>query len=291
MSSGSCSWLVFFRACSRRPWSCRFLVRLSTRPVLLVPCVPLVRVFLRCLRRAYLLSVPLLSSYRSAPRSFDKWGGALRFASRSWFALFAVACRLPWRVRGMWRGVVSLVGVARCRRIDGVGGRHDFRRSRCLPWVILSGWRVSLAPVAYFALVVVVGRHGLIAIGCCRRGFVSSSVVVARRRPALLALGALSSVFAPCGHPPLIVSLIVSLIISPLLVLSSRLACRAAGRLGGAGSLPSRADCCLEFRSLVPALSRDGVASRLIRLLACRLGILRERALPLAWRVVACLCG
>lgn len=103
--------------------------------------------------------------------------------------------------------------VARCRRVDGVGWRRDFRRSRCLPCVLLSGsssrpcllgrgscglWLVafSLSPAALPCVVpviclslssgVVVGR--LIVVGC-RRGSCSSSVAVARRRPILLALG------------------------------------------------------------------------------------------------------
>lgn len=79
-------------------------------------------------------------------------------------------------------------------------------------------------------LVAVVGRHGLIVIGCCRRGSASSSwvsvVVVAS---SCLSSGVVVISVSHVGRPPLIISLIVSLIVS-LLVLSSRLACREAGR-------------------------------------------------------------
>lgn len=79
-------------------------------------------------------------------------------------------------------------------------------------------------------LVAVVGRHGLIVIGCCRRGSASSSwvsvVVVAS---SCLSSGVVVISVSPVGRPPLIISLIVSLIVSPL-VLSPCLACRAAGR-------------------------------------------------------------
>lgn len=179
-------------------------------------------------------------------------------------------------------GAVPLVRLVRCRRVDGVGGRRDFRRPRCLPWVILSGWRVSLVPVACFALVVVVDRHGLIVIGCCRRGSASSSwagVVVVSPYPACLRVSS-SSVFAPWGLPPLIVSLIVS-----LLVFSPRLACRAAGRRAGRVLSPSRAARCLGCRPLGSARSRGGGSSYPSACLPPRYpaGV----ALPLAWRGVA----
>lgn len=92
-----------------------------------------------------------LSSYRLAPRSSDKWGGAIACCVSVLVRLgrccLLLAVAGPW----MWRGGISLVGVARCRRVDGVGGWHDFSRSRCLPWAFLSVWGVSLAPVACFA--------------------------------------------------------------------------------------------------------------------------------------------
>lgn len=83
-----------------------------------------------------------------------------------------------------------------------------------------------------------------------------------------------------------------------------RSALRPALLVGGRGGwawrvLSSRVARCSGCRSLASLGSRG---ARLIRLLACRLGILRGRALPLAWRVVAafppspvaravCLCG
>lgn len=129
-------------------------------------------------------------------RQVGRGDGGLRLCLGSPRSLLPVACR-----GGSWmrRGGVSLVGLARCRRVDGVGCLRVFRRPRCLPWVILSDWRVSLVPVACFALVVIVCRHGLIVVGCCRRGSVSSSVVVARRRFVLLALGCRRHPCSPRG--------------------------------------------------------------------------------------------
>ena len=121
------------------------------------PClacfVPLVRSFLRRLRRICLLSVPLVSPYRRIvrlPARSTSGAGRIRFASLFGFASVAAACCLPWRDRECG-GAVSLVGVARCRRVDGVCRRRDFRRSRCLPCAFLSVWCVSLAPLACFA--------------------------------------------------------------------------------------------------------------------------------------------
>lgn len=162
-----------------------------------------------------------LSSYRSAPRSFDKWGGA-NVACVSVFVRLGRCCLLLAVAGRGCGGCGSPRGVAHIRRVDGVGLRHDFRR-----------------PVACFALVVIVCRHGLIVIGCCRRGSASSSCV------SVVVVISVS----PVGRPPLIISLIVSLIVSPF-VLSSRLACREAVRLGVAGSLSSRAARCLGCRSL-----------------------------------------
>lgn len=92
-----------------------------------------------------------LSSYRSAPRSFDKWDGSIAVCVSVWVRLGCCCLLLAVAVPWMRRGGVSLVGVARCRRVDGVGRRRDFCRSRCLPWAFLSVWRVSLVPVACFA--------------------------------------------------------------------------------------------------------------------------------------------
>lgn len=164
------------------------LVRLLPRHVLLASVVSRAG-FSRSIWRFCLLSVPLYRRIAWLPARSTRRTGRIRVAFRFGFASVAVACCLPWLAVDVAGGGVSLVGLARCRRVDGVGCLRDFRRPRCLPWVILSDWRVSLVPVACFALVVVGCRHGLIVVGCCRRGFVSSSVVVARRRFALLALG------------------------------------------------------------------------------------------------------
>lgn len=73
-----------------------------------------------------------LSSYRLAPRSFDKWCGAIACCVSVLVRLgrccLLLAVAVPW----VWRGAVSLVGLARCRRVDGVGCLRDFRRPRCL---------------------------------------------------------------------------------------------------------------------------------------------------------------
>ena len=154
----------FLSCLPRRPWPRGFSCGRRLVSALLAPCVPSrVGAFLRS---SVVLSACLsrfaLSSYRSAPRFFDKWGGAggLRLGrGSSWVA---AACCLPWRGREC--GVaVPIGGAARCRRVDGVGYRRDFRRLCCLPLVALSGWRVSLVAVPSRCLLVrfvlVVCRH------------------------------------------------------------------------------------------------------------------------------------
>ena len=142
----------------------------------------------------------VLSSYRSAPRSFDNGGGGgggLRLSPGSPRSLLPVACR---------GGAVDvagrfLSGAARCRRVDGVGWLRDFRRFRCLSLVILSGWRVSLVP------------SRCLLRSRCRRGsswadchLVLPSwlrLVVGHYGPSSSRLAcprmSLSSVFAPCA--------------------------------------------------------------------------------------------
>ena len=76
---------------------------------------------------------------------------------------------------------------------------------------------------------------GLIVVGCCRRGSVSSSVVVARRRFALLALGWRRHSCSPRGASAVdrLVDRFTARLLSP-----SCLSC--GGAAGGAGSLSSR---------------------------------------------------
>lgn len=131
----------------------------------------------------------------------------------------------------------------------------------------------------------------------CRRGSVSSSVVVARCRLVLLAIGCRRRSCSPRGVSSA-VDRLVDRFAARLLVPSCL---SGGGATGGAGSFSSRAARCLGCRSLT-SLGFRGAARLIRRLLAC-LGILRERALPLAWRVVAalppsppvaravCLCG
>ena len=119
MLSLGCSWL---------------LVRLLLRSVLLAPCIlcgrfPLVpSSCLLAIRSARFA----LSSYRSAPRSFDKWGGANTGCVSVWVRLGRCCLLLAVAGSWMWRVGVSLVGLARCRRVDGVGCLRDFCRPRCL---------------------------------------------------------------------------------------------------------------------------------------------------------------
>ena len=176
------------------------------------------RTFLRCLCHACLLSVPcsIVVSFGS-PLVRQVGRGVGGFLSRS---LRHVACR-GWAVSvaGRFSSWVLLVAAVSITSAGGV-----------VPVVPLlaAGHSIGLVclvrPVACFAIVVVC-RHGLIVIGCCRRGSVSSSGVVACRRPACLPSGGGVVIrVSPVGRPPLIVSLIVS----PR-VLSPRLACRVSG--------------------------------------------------------------
>lgn len=211
------------------PW---FLVWSSPRHVLLASCLSCGR-FPSFLRRACLLSVPLVPLYRRIawlPRSFDKGGGAMTGCVSIWVRLGRCCLLLVGGESGDVAGRFPLVGVARCRRVDGVGGWRDFRRSCCLPWAFLSVWCVSLAPVACFALVVVVGRR-LIVIGCCRRGSASSSlvsVVVVSPHPACPRVSSSSVLARGASAVDHLVDRLV-VIVSPL-VFSPCLACRAAGR-------------------------------------------------------------
>lgn len=208
----------------------------------------------------------VLSSYRSAPRSFDKWGGAMAVCVSVWVRLGC--CRLLLAVveTWMWLDGVSLVGLARCRRVDGVGRLRDFRRSCCLPWAFLSVWCVSLAPVACFALVVVVGRR-LIVIGCCRRGSASSSwvsVVVVSPHPACPRVSSSSVLARGASAVDHLIDRLVDRFAARLLALSC-LSCGVAA--GGAGSLSSRCVIrCLGCRSL-GSVRLPWVAVRLVCLL------------------------
>lgn len=153
VSSLGCSWL---------------LVLSSPCPALLASCLSCGR-FPLFLRRVCLLSVPPVLPYRRIarlPAARQVWRGeyGVRFGLGSPRPLLPVACR--GGAVDVARAV-PLVGLARCRRVDGVSCLRDLRRSRCL---LRSR------------------RHGLIVIGCCRRGSVSSSVAVARCRLVLLAL-------------------------------------------------------------------------------------------------------
>lgn len=93
--------------------------------------VPLVRVFLRCLCRACLLFVSPCRRIVRLPVCSTSGAGrfGLRLGLGSPRSLLPVACRC----RGCDGRFISW-GVARCLRVDGVGWRGDFRRSRCLPW-------------------------------------------------------------------------------------------------------------------------------------------------------------
>lgn len=109
--------------------------RAAIASLFLACLVPLVRSFLRrpwlvCL--LFVLSVPLYRRIVWLPVRPTSGAGRWRFAFRFGFASVAVACCLPWRGRGCGGGGVSLVGLARCRRVDGVGRRRDFRPPRCL---------------------------------------------------------------------------------------------------------------------------------------------------------------
>lgn len=226
------------------------LVRLLPRPVLLASVVSRAG-FSRSLWRVCSLSVPPYCRIVRLPVRSTSVAGRRRVASLSWFASIAVACCLPWLGRGC-------------------GG------SVFLSWVLLvvavsmasAVCVISVVPVAYFALVIIVGRHGLIVVGRClvaplRRR--SSWLVVV---PLYLPSVASSSVFSPFRfHPPLIVSLLIPF--RPVLLVGRR-----GGGRGGFSPVPCVAVACGSVL-LVPFGSRW--AARLIRLLAYRLGILRGR--------------
>ena len=181
-----------------------------------------------------------LSSYRSAPRSFDKWDGAntgcvsARVCLDHCCLLLAVA--VPW----MWRGgvflswvllvaavsmasagcVISVVSVACCGSFYRAGVSRSCPAAcfahRCRRWPSWAGrHRVLSSWLRLVVVVVVVGER-------CRRvasSCLPSGVVVIRVRP----------VGASAVDISLIVSLIILLIVLPL-VFSPCLACRAAGR-------------------------------------------------------------
>ena len=293
-------------ASSASPSSCvivrcsLLLVRLSSRLVLLA-FVPLVWAFLRRLRRVCLLSVPPYRRIAWLPDRSTSGAGRWRVASLSWFASVAVACCLPWRGRECGGAVfLSWVLLFAAVSMASAGGVISVVPVACRGPFYRSG--VSRSPLLLASpLVVVVGRHGLIVIGCCRRGSVSSSIVVARRRFALLALGCRRHPCSPRGASA--VDRFVDRFVDRLAVRHLAppcLLCGGAAWRGGFSLVPLVLSVAWGAVFLVPFGSRE--AARLIRLLACRLGILRERALPLAWLVVAafppspvsravCLCG
>lgn len=176
------------------PSSSGVVARLLVVPCLLVwssPCC-LLTPFLSCGRfpsfpPAALLAIrSAISSYRLTPRSFDKWGGANAGCVSVWVRLGCCCLLLAVAVPWMWRGGSSR-GCCSC---------PPCRWRWLLAWfpsspLLAVGFSIGLAclvravSVACFVLVVVVDRHGLIVIGCCRRGFVSSSVAVVRRSACL----------------------------------------------------------------------------------------------------------
>ena len=118
-----------------------------------------------------------LSSYRLAPRSSDKWGGAntgcvsvlVRLGRRC--LLLAVAWSWMWR-----GGFPLLVLLVAAVSMASVGGVIFVVPVACRGPSYRSG--VSCSPLLLASpLVAVVGRHGLIVIWCCRRGSASSSWV------------------------------------------------------------------------------------------------------------------
>lgn len=265
--------------CCRSVVRC-FLVRLLPRPVLLASVVSRAG-FSRSLWRVCSLSVPPYCRIVRLPVRSTSVAGRRRVASLSWFASIAVACCLPWLGRGC-------------------GG------SVFLSWVLLvvavsmasAVCVISVVPVVCFALVIIVGRHGLIVVGRWRRGSASSSVVVARR-PALLVLGCRRWPCSPRWVPSAVNRLVDRFV--------DRFAARplvpfcllCGGATGVAGSLSSRAARCLGCRSLgsvrLPWWRLVLSVCLLTASVSCGGG-------ALAWRVVAalppspvaraaCLCG
>lgn len=160
------------------------VVRLS-RAVVASPClacfVSLVRSFLRCLRRVCLLSVPypiVVSLGSPFVRQVGR-GVRGRFVAWSWFASVAAACCLPW---ALYR-----VGVVLSCRPSSLLARGS-SSLRLVAFLLSPTVLPCVVPVACFAPSPSCGRHGLIVVGCRRRG---SWLVVGRRCSSsyLLALG------------------------------------------------------------------------------------------------------
>lgn len=226
------------------------LVRLSSRLALLASC-------LSCGLSSGVSAVsdcypfrsfrPIVVSFGSPlVRQVGRGDSVLRFCLGSPRSLLPVACRggavdVAGAVFLSWVLLVAAVSMASAVCVISV-----IPRSRCLPWVILSGWRVSL--VLLLASLVVGCRHGLIVVGCCRRGSVSSSIVMARRRPALLALGCRRRSCLPRGFSSAVDRFVDRLAARPLA--SSCLS--GDGTACGAGSvLSSRCrPCCLGCRPI-----------------------------------------
>lgn len=202
------------------------LVRLSSRLALLASC-------LSCGLSSGVSAVsdcypfrsfrPIVVSFGSPlVRQVGRGDGVLCLCLGSPRPLLSVACCLPWLGRGCgvavflsWVLLVAAVSMASAVYVISVvpvACRGLFYRSG-----------VSRSPLLFASpLVVVVGRHGLIVIGRCRRGSVLSSVIVARRRPALLALECHRRSCSPHGA-----SAVNRFAAHPV---SPRLACREAGR-------------------------------------------------------------
>lgn len=164
------------------------------RPLLVASCAVIVSPCLACfvsLVRAFLWGASVMSAcypLRSivvslgSPVCSTSEAGRVCFASRSGFALTAVACCLPCRAVEA-AGRFLLVGVVHGRRVDGVGWRCDFCRFRCLPCILLSGGCCSLVPSP---------RSCLLRPRCrsswANRHRVPSSWLMARRRSSWLAV-------------------------------------------------------------------------------------------------------
>lgn len=211
-----CSWLVLFRACPVVRGS--VVSREVTVSFLL--CLPRACLSCRCfslfLRRVVCLLIPfrhiVVSPWLPAVSTSGAGRGGLRLGLGS--SLVAVACCLPWRGRGCgvavrfpslfacpWSPVdggvvISVVSVA-CRwSCSRVGMSRSFRP--ILVACLLGAF--SLSPAAVGRLVcfvfVVVGRHGLFVVGCCRPWFL---LVVGRRLPVVVVLLALGCRRRPCS--------------------------------------------------------------------------------------------
>ena len=211
-----------------------------------------------------------LSSYRLAPRSSDKWGGAIACCVSVLVRLGRCCLLLVGGGSVDVAGWFPLAGVALCRRVDGVGCLRDFRRPRCLPWTFLSVWCVSLAPVACFAPRC---RRWSSWADCHRVLSSWLRLVVDRRGSSPFRLACPRVRCHPCS--PRVVSSAVDRSVDrsvDRLFAPSCLSC--GGTTGVAGSLLSRA---WPLLAVPPSWFRSAPvgAARLIRLLAYRLGILR----------------